>query len=82
MARRVITALIFLSAVSLMTPSAGYAQTFKVEKVDIKGEGGTDYITVEAATGRVFVGWGADGAELLKESPKIEEPRETVREYH
>jgi len=55
MARRVITALILLSAVSLMTPSAGYAQTFKVEKVDIKGEGGTDYITVEAATGRVFV---------------------------
>src|SRR5881275_26815 len=55
MARRVITALIFLSAVSLMTPTAGYPQTFKVEKVDIKGEGGTDYITVEAATGRVFV---------------------------
>ena len=38
--------------------------------------------TVLRAAGRVFVGWGADGAELLKESPKIEEPRETVREYH
>ena len=34
---------------------AGQAQTFKVEKFDIKGEGGTDYVTVESATGRVFV---------------------------
>jgi len=31
------------------------AQTFKVEKFDIKGEGGTDYVAVEAGTGRVFV---------------------------
>src|SRR5512140_4037468 len=31
------------------------AQTFKVEKFDIKGDGGTDYVTVEPATGRVFV---------------------------
>jgi DNA-binding beta-propeller fold protein YncE len=31
------------------------APTFKTEKFDIKGEGGTDYVTVEAATGRVFV---------------------------
>jgi DNA-binding beta-propeller fold protein YncE len=31
------------------------AQTFKVEKYDIKGEGGTDYVAVEPATGRVFV---------------------------
>jgi DNA-binding beta-propeller fold protein YncE len=30
-------------------------QAFKVEKFDIKGDGGTDYVTVEAATGRVFV---------------------------
>src|SRR5207342_1923494 len=29
--------------------------TFKVDKVDIKGDGGTDYVAVEAATGRVFV---------------------------
>lgn len=34
---------------------AGLAQTFTVEKFDIKGEGGTDYVTVESATGRVFV---------------------------
>src|SRR5262245_22674260 len=31
------------------------AQSFKVEKVDIKGDGGTDYVAVESATGRVFV---------------------------
>jgi DNA-binding beta-propeller fold protein YncE len=31
------------------------AQSFKVEKLDIKGDGGTDYVAVEAATGRVFV---------------------------
>jgi multicomponent Na+:H+ antiporter subunit D len=38
--------------------------------------------TVLRAAGRVFLGWGADETELLKESPKIEEPRDTVREYH
>ena len=32
-----------------------HAETFKVEKFDIKGDGGTDYVTAEAATGRVFV---------------------------
>ena len=44
-----------LSAASLAAPSVGHAQTFKVEKFDIKGDGGTDYVAVEAATGRVFV---------------------------
>jgi len=38
--------------------SVGRAQTFKVEKFDIKGDGGTDYVAVEAATGRVFVSRG------------------------
>jgi DNA-binding beta-propeller fold protein YncE len=31
------------------------APTFKMEKFDIKGDGGTDYVTAEDATGRVFV---------------------------
>jgi DNA-binding beta-propeller fold protein YncE len=39
-------------------PTPGLAQTFKVEKFDIKGDGGTDYVAVEAATGRVFVSRG------------------------
>ena len=34
------------------------AQSFKVEKFDIKGDGGTDYVAAEAATGRVFVSRG------------------------
>jgi DNA-binding beta-propeller fold protein YncE len=44
-----------LLVVALISPGLGHAQTFKVEKFDIKGEGGTDYVAVEAATGRVFV---------------------------
>jgi DNA-binding beta-propeller fold protein YncE len=38
--------------------TVGQAQTFKVEKFDIKGDGGTDYVAVESATGRVFVSRG------------------------
>jgi hypothetical protein len=30
-------------------------QTFKVEKFDIKGDGGTDYLSADSASGRVFV---------------------------
>ncbi|MEO8359764.1 MAG: YncE family protein [Vicinamibacteria bacterium] len=45
----------FFSAVSLGATSAVPADQFKVEKFDIKGEGGTDYISVEPDTGRVFV---------------------------
>src|SRR5438093_4074707 len=58
MMKQMLTALALLSAVSLTAPSVGHAQTFKVEKVDIKGDGGTDYVAVEAATGRVFVSRG------------------------
>jgi len=42
----------------LAAPRIGSAQTFKVDKTDIKGDGGTDYVTVEPATGRVFVSRG------------------------
>jgi DNA-binding beta-propeller fold protein YncE len=38
--------------------AAGSAQTFKVEKFDIKGDGGTDYVAVQSETGRVFVSRG------------------------
>jgi DNA-binding beta-propeller fold protein YncE len=48
-------ALIFAAAVVLAAPTTSRAQTFKTEKFDIKGDGGTDYLTVEPATGRVFV---------------------------
>jgi len=42
----------------LALPTAGRSQTFTVDKFDIKGDGGTDYVAVEAATGRVFVSRG------------------------
>jgi hypothetical protein len=38
--------------------SVGSAQTFKVIKWNIGGDGGTDYLTAEAGTGRVFVSRG------------------------
>src|SRR5947208_2373266 len=55
MMKQMLTALALLSAISLAAPRAGHAQTFKTEKFDIKGEGGTDYVAVEPETGRVFV---------------------------
>src|SRR5579864_9394539 len=59
MLTRLLSALAIVSAISLATPNTGHAQTFKVEKFDIKGDGGTDYVAVEAATGRVFVSRGS-----------------------
>ena len=55
MTRPVLTVLAVLCLASFAAPASLDAQTFKVEKFDIKGEGGTDYVTVEPATGRVFV---------------------------
>ena len=52
---RLLTLLVLLTGFTLAAPVAGHAQTFKVDKFDIKGEGGTDYVAVEPATGRVFV---------------------------
>src|SRR5437899_8699227 len=57
MTRHVLTAFALLSAVGLSATRVD-AQTFKVEKFDIKGDGGTDYVAVEPATGRVFVSRG------------------------
>jgi DNA-binding beta-propeller fold protein YncE len=58
MTKRLLTAPALLFASSLFMPSIGHAQTFKMQKFDIKGDGGTDYVAVEAATGRVFVSRG------------------------
>jgi YVTN family beta-propeller protein len=58
MTRHLLSALAFLAGAALAAPAAAGAQTFKVEKYDIKGEGGTDYVTAEPATGRVFVSRG------------------------
>jgi len=56
---RLSTALVTMFAIGLLIPGAGRAQTFKVEKYDIKGEGGTDYVTADATSGRVFVSRGS-----------------------
>src|SRR5947207_4328122 len=50
-----LTATAVLFAISMGLPCVGHAETFKVEKFTIKGDGGTDYVAVESATGRVFV---------------------------
>lgn len=43
---------------ALAWPGVSHAQTFKVTKVNIGGDGGTDYLTAEPGTGRVFVSRG------------------------
>src|SRR5438552_8029820 len=58
MTRRFLVALALLVAASFGAPGIGHAQTFKVQKFDIKGDGGTDYVAADAATGRVFVSRG------------------------
>jgi DNA-binding beta-propeller fold protein YncE len=58
MSRHRITTLAILFAAGLAAPRLVGAQNFKVDKTDIKGDGGTDYVAVEAATGRVFVSRG------------------------
>src|SRR6058998_3001789 len=55
MVRARFVALTLISVAGLACPAVSSAQNFKAEKFDIKGDGGTDYISVEAATGRVFV---------------------------
>ncbi len=58
MIRRAFTSPGLFFATTLAVTCIGQAQQFKTEKFDIKGEGGTDYVAVEAATGRVFVSRG------------------------
>jgi YVTN family beta-propeller protein len=53
-----LTAAALLFANGIIAPQRAKAQSFKVEKFDIKGDGGTVYVAVEPATGRVFVSRG------------------------
>jgi DNA-binding beta-propeller fold protein YncE len=48
----------FIAAIALTVPFALQAQTFKVEKYNIGGEGGHDYITAEQGTARLFISRG------------------------
>jgi DNA-binding beta-propeller fold protein YncE len=56
MTRQTFVAALLVAA--LGSPSIGSAQTFKVDKWDIGGTGGTDYLVAEPGTGRVFVSRG------------------------
>ena len=53
------TTAVALLAAALAVPAFASAQTFTVQKYDIKGQGGTDYLTAEPGTGRVFVSRGS-----------------------
>jgi DNA-binding beta-propeller fold protein YncE len=46
------------AAAALALPASTFAQAFKVEKFNIGGEGGTDYLTADPASGRVYVSRG------------------------
>jgi DNA-binding beta-propeller fold protein YncE len=52
---RPIAVLVLAVACSLVATHDLPAQNFKVEKVNIGGDGGTDYVAVDSATGRVFI---------------------------
>src|SRR5579871_2697945 len=58
MNRNLMTVFAACLLIALAVPAVGHAQTFKVEKFDIKGDGNTDYIAAEAGTGHVFVSRG------------------------
>jgi DNA-binding beta-propeller fold protein YncE len=58
MTRHLLAASVLVSALGLTAPTGARAQTFTVDRYDIKGDGGTDYVAVESATGRVFVSRG------------------------
>ncbi len=47
MKRHLLTMIVALAAGAAI-PSIGTRTTFKVDKFDIKGDGGTDYVAVEA----------------------------------
>ena len=52
------TAFAAVAALAVAAPAA-HAQSFQVAKYNIGGDGGTDYVTAEPGTGRVFVSRGS-----------------------
>jgi DNA-binding beta-propeller fold protein YncE len=55
MTRRSLSAPLLLLAAMAASSAPASAQSFKVAKYSIGGDGGTDYVTAEPGTGRVFV---------------------------
>jgi DNA-binding beta-propeller fold protein YncE len=58
MTRHTLSAGALLIVAGMALPNVGQAQQYKVEKWNIGGEGGTDYLTAEPGTGRVFISRG------------------------
>ena len=58
MTRQILAISALFGAAVLGAPAAAYAQAFTVEKFNIGGEGGHDYIVAEAGSSRVFVSRG------------------------
>jgi len=58
MTRRTLVVAALLLVPALAWPRQGLAQTFKAAKFSIGGDGGTDYLTAEPGTARVFVSRG------------------------
>src|SRR5436305_3241885 len=48
----------FVIAALIASPAMLAAQSFKTERFNIGGEGGTDYLTADPATGRVYISRG------------------------
>src|SRR6185503_545507 len=55
---RTLVGRVSLVAAVLALPCALVAQTFRVDKINIGGEGGHDYISVDPTSGHVFVSRG------------------------
>src|SRR3989441_7725990 len=55
MTRHSLPAWAFLVAAAVASPRVAHTQAFKVARFNIGGDGGTDYLTAEPGTGRVFV---------------------------
>src|SRR2546425_8195182 len=55
MTRQTLGVAALLLVPALAWPRQGSGQTFKTAKFSIGGDGGTDYLTAEPGTGRVFV---------------------------
>ncbi len=47
-----------LTCAMFIIAQISYSQTFKVQKISIGGDGGTDYLTAEPGTGRIFLSRG------------------------
>jgi hypothetical protein len=55
---RIASVLLAVPVAALALPTASWAQTFSVQKMDVGGEGFFDYLSVDTATNRVFISRG------------------------